>query len=345
METAAMVKPSSSKKLKIAAITSFCLGVILLATGWLMGASFALYVASTGIEFPSKHSFSLGSNLEFTSINITSNIADIEITSTNSVFSASLVTYFNDVYFSYSVERGTLFITIEKDTNLLLPVGFSSIESLLTVNIPNGMALDRFVINNFSNNTLIEGINTSELLVTSTTGNISIFSVNSTWGSIFLTHGNGAFYDVTFELLEFGAIYGNGTFTNSMFDEIIAGSSNQGSFSLYNIHADIFSINTRYGYIMANGISTNSLSVRNVFGDISLSGSLNGRTEVSNNHGNITLYIQGSEAEFGFNLSTQGNVFINNELVARTLADRPTNDHLRIINRIGNIMVTFLNDL
>jgi len=336
---------TSAKKLKIIGVTIFSLGLALLATGWIMGANFMLYLDGVNVRFANEHSVTLSSNLEFSSISITSNIADIEIIATNSPFSASFLTYFNDVHFNYSIERDTLVIEIYKTPSLLLPIGFISMKSTLTMNIPSELTLYSVAINNSSNNTMIDGINSSHLRIDSTSGNVGIYGTNSALGNIYLVDGSGIFNNVNFSLLEFGSVSGNNTFTNSVFNEIIASSGRDANFIFYNCDAYSFRVNTRYGTITAEDLTTNIMYVHNVFGNVTLAGTFNNRSEISNNTGNTTLIIAASETDFGYNLSTHGNVSINGEVVARTLADRGASNHLRVISRSGNIMVTFSDDM
>ena len=334
----------SSNKLRIIAITIFSLGLILLATGWVMGANFMLYIDGGSIRFANEHSVSLSNNLEFSSISITSNIADIEITATAVSFSANFFTYFNNVNFNYYVEHGTLFIEISKEASFIFPIGFTAIESKLVLNIPNELALNMVTVNNFSNDTLIEGITTSYLRINSISGNANVYDVNSDLGSIHLVNGNGLFNNATFSLLEFASVDGSNTFIDSAFSEIIAGSGGEANFSFYNCAVSSFNINTRYGNIIAEDLVTNEMVVHNIFGDIILTGNFNGRSEISNNSGNTTLHIAGAETEFGYNLTTRGNVFINGNTVIGTLADRAVPNHLRVISRTGNIIIMFLED-
>jgi len=331
---------STAKKWRIIALFCFALGVVLFIVGWLMGSNFMLYVDSTGVRFANEHTASISSGLEFNSLNISSNIANIELNVVDGPFSTDLFTHFNNVELVYYVERGTLFINVEKRSSFIFRAGFTPLESKVTVNIPSSIALNRVTINNTNDDTQLNGITADELFINSSNGNISLTNTQAEIAQIIIVDGDATLYNAIFELIEFEIENGIAEFENNKFD-VLTASSRFGSFYFENCHAEHFYVNTRYGNITAQSLTTNRMETISVFGDISLSGNFFGRTNISNNRGNTTVYVDEHETEFSFNFITLGYVFINSYQADRTMVTNNTPHHLRISSHSGNINVNF----
>jgi hypothetical protein len=329
-----------TRNIRIAAIACAAAGFVMFLSGWLMGADFALYFDNGGIRFAREHTASFGENLSFTSLFITSNIADIEITASHEPFSADFVTFYNNVEITYEIEGTSLFIDIEKPPSFLIPLSFAPINSVLRLNIPYSMNLDLIMINNTNDDTAITGISITDLFISSKNGCVRLTDMSGDTVYAELNYGNGTFDGVRFGYFEFGSTYGNGTFSGSEFDSITAGSQ-RGNLSFTDCRAANFHGSSRYGLITADNVTSTALFVFNTFGDIELEGDLTGWVEISNGSGRTTINLRRPESEYTYNLGTRGNVFVNGAVPLFSLIDRDTPNHLRVICSGGDIFINF----
>ena len=342
-----------SKRIIVAGIVCFVVGVASLVFGLVLGANFRLYVDGGGVRFATEHTVEILPEGMFASISVYSNTANIEI-SRGVSFSAVLFTNYNDVEVSYYINDDVLYVYVEKSSVVMFYPGFGRPESLLTIYLPAHIGeLRSLSITNTSYDTVIRGLVVEELSIEAGDGDVYIVDTVGYDSQIIIYNGDGLFEGLRFDGFRVGTFAGSSTFYGNNFYELFVSSQN-GSIYLDGCRVTWFDANSRYGNIMARDIVTGisldgeivgHMYARNIFGDVLLDGAFYGRQNRANStHGNITLYVNAIQESFDYRLSTNGFVYVNGERTLLTLTDTSAPNYIRALSRVGTIRLTFLYD-
>jgi len=172
------------------------------------------------------------------------------------------------------------------------------------VSVPEGVTLDKVSVDTDLGDCRISDLQARELDVEAELGAVSLSNVTADEADLELSLGNLELWDVTAGELE---------------------------------------ANLSLGDLTGSGLTVSrELKAENDMGSIDLAGDLRGTAELTDNMGGVSLFIQGAEGEYGYDLKTSlGSVRVNGEDQGDKVSRPGGRDTLTVRNSMGDIDVTF----
>ena len=326
-------------------------GVLLLITGFFLGARLTLYRDGDGLRVRGRDTGEAATQKihhvtepdvgYFSNIYIDTGFSDVEFINSDRY---GIDLYGVEMEWQWTLENGTLNITsvtVSTQTN----IDFRSTKrNHIKIFIPENTEFNKITIKSGNGDIDIGDFRAQITEINNSFGNVQLQNITNEHMQISLNSGSFIGSNINTRALVYNNHFGNGSF-QTITAQTFTAHSNSGDLNFTGCKFEETAITISFGKITITDITSSKTDIRANSGDINITGDLSGETIIHADFGNINLTTSKEETDYSFDISVSfGRIRFAGERMRNETSIKSNDEkenHLKISSSSGDIDINF----